>query len=360
MPIKYTARDLIRELAKVTIFSLAKIVPKQKNLWVFGAWKGGKYSDNSKYLFEYVSRNHPEIDVLWVTNNKLAHALVKQSGGKVAYFGSLRATWACMRAGVAITCVDAAHDLPSYTISAKTRRVQLWHGLGPKAYHLAKMSQRDLEAVGQMDIVSKIINKLVLLYAYLLTWRWYNGINWLPYNLMPSQDLVVTTSALGQQKMTQVFGGLAKQIEILGYPRHDHLMSGGHKQSGKSKRIKVLYAPTHRTESQGTGIKQVEELSEALKKYPQIELLVKLHDLAKDKVENVQLLSEGDIAQDICTLLPQIDVLITDYSSIYTDFITRSTIVFTPLTYTTDNTKDFYDTIPLHTQKPRAGKIQLA
>ena len=31
-------------------FSLTRFVRKEKNLWLFGAWHGEKYSDNSKYL----------------------------------------------------------------------------------------------------------------------------------------------------------------------------------------------------------------------------------------------------------------------------------------------------------------------
>ncbi len=349
MPIKYVALDLFTELAKLTIFSLAKIVPKQKNLWVFGAWKGEKYSDNSKYLFEYVCTHCPEIQPIWVTRNELAHELVKGKGYPVAYFGSLYATWKCMRAGVAIACVDLSQDLPAYAISTKTKRVQLWHGLGPKGYRFTNMNLLAEQGVRDMDSFSKVINKLVLIFAWIVSGKWYNGIKWLPYNLMLNQDLVVTTSELGVEKMQSVFGKQATRIEILGYPRHDALIRAADRKADQT--IKVLYAPTHRTESQGIAIKMAKELYTALKKYPQIELLVKLHDLAKDNVENVQLLCERDIAQDIYTLLPQVDVLITDYSSIYTDYLLLNRpIIFTPfdLADYRDNDQGFfmdYDTV---------------
>ena len=31
------------------------------DVWVFGAWGGRAYADNSRYLFEWVRANHPEI-----------------------------------------------------------------------------------------------------------------------------------------------------------------------------------------------------------------------------------------------------------------------------------------------------------
>lgn len=332
MKVEYGLSDLLRAWQQLNIFSLAKIVPKQKSLWVFGAWKGERYSDNSKYLFEYVKANHPEITSLWITKNKLAYELVRQHGYQAAFFGSWRATWACMRASVAISCVDLNRDLPGYAISAKTKLIQLWHGLGPKAYKLRRMSEREKIAVEQMGFASRVINKLALIYGYILNHQWYNGIKWLPYKLMPSYDLVVTTSKMGVDKMNQVFGKRAKRVEILGYPRHDHLVNDGDQHGDANKRIKVLYAPTHRSESGACAIKQAEELKRALSEYPEIDLVVKFHDLTNpSEGAGLHILDEREIEQDIYTILPTIDVLITDYSSIYTDFLLLDRpIIFIP------------------------------
>ncbi len=334
----YSLKDLFRELCNLTIYQLAKVVPKQKNLWVFGAWKGKKYSDNSKYLFEFVTKNHREIEVIWLTKNKLAYQLMHEKGKPVRYFGSIGATWKCMRANVAITCVDGVMDLPAYAISPQTKRVQLWHGLGPKGYSFAKMNERNEQAVKSMNLVSKVINKIVLLYGYLILGKWYNGIKWLPYYLMPKQDLVVTTSQLGLEKMQQVFGEMASKIEMLGYPRHDNLVGVAKKET--SRDIRVFYAPTHRSESQGEVIVDIQELYQALKSHPKIKFITKLHDLAEvaneniemlKKLPNFELLTEKQIAQDVYTVLPMMDLLITDYSSIYTDFLLlKRPIIFVP------------------------------
>ena len=37
------------------IRTVAGIIPKKKNLWLFGAWEGQLYADNAKYMFEYVN-----------------------------------------------------------------------------------------------------------------------------------------------------------------------------------------------------------------------------------------------------------------------------------------------------------------
>lgn len=39
------------------------LLPKNRNLWVFGSWLGEEYTDNSKYLFEYVCKNENQMRV---------------------------------------------------------------------------------------------------------------------------------------------------------------------------------------------------------------------------------------------------------------------------------------------------------
>jgi CDP-glycerol glycerophosphotransferase (TagB/SpsB family) len=370
MAIKYTIIDLFREILRLTIYSIAKVIPKQKNLWIFGAWKGEKYSDNSKYLFEFVAKNNPEIEVVWMTQNKAAYTLVKQAGYPVVYFGSIKAIWKCMRAEIAITCVDAVTDLPSYALSGQTRRVQLWHGLGPKGYRFTNTNSRTEVAVKNMSLVSKIINKIVLSYGYILCGTWYNGIKWLPYYLIPKQDLVVTTSPLGKEKMQHVFGELSSRIEILGYPRHDSLVSVTKKEMGHA--VRVFYAPTHRSESQGEVLVKIDELYQALREHPKVTFITKLHDLAVvenekldllRKLPNFELLTETQIAQDVYTILPTMDILITDYSSIYTDFLLlKRPIIFVPFDKTEykNNDQGFFMDYDQITPGPKAKNWQEA
>ncbi|MGD9488985.1 MAG: CDP-glycerol glycerophosphotransferase family protein [Calditrichaceae bacterium] len=45
-------------------------VPRNKNLWIFGAWFGERYSDNSRYVFEYINKNEPSIKAVWLSRKK--------------------------------------------------------------------------------------------------------------------------------------------------------------------------------------------------------------------------------------------------------------------------------------------------
>ena len=47
----------IHKIMAASIYAISCLIPKSKNLWIFGAWRGQLYADNSKYLFEYVAEN---------------------------------------------------------------------------------------------------------------------------------------------------------------------------------------------------------------------------------------------------------------------------------------------------------------
>jgi CDP-glycerol glycerophosphotransferase (TagB/SpsB family) len=50
------------------IFRVLKVLSiRNRKLWVFGCWKGMKYDDNSKFLFEYVNHHYPKIRCVWLT-----------------------------------------------------------------------------------------------------------------------------------------------------------------------------------------------------------------------------------------------------------------------------------------------------
>lgn len=53
-------------------FNICKIIPKNKKIWIFGAWQGDKYSDNSRYFYEYLMKKNldKELKIIWITCNK--------------------------------------------------------------------------------------------------------------------------------------------------------------------------------------------------------------------------------------------------------------------------------------------------
>ena len=126
--------SLIRKIKKfltytsmLPLYWLSYLIPKDKNLWVFGAWFGERYADNSKYLFEYVNKYHPEIKAVWLTRNQNTYDLIKKKGYKVYKINSLGGIYYSLRAKVGIISVGLK-DINMY-LTGNMQIVQLWHGI---------------------------------------------------------------------------------------------------------------------------------------------------------------------------------------------------------------------------------------
>lgn len=76
---------MIRKIGKlfyyfvnVPLYWLSKLIPKDEKIWIFGAWFGQKYSDNSKYLFEYVNESCNDIKAVWIIDSEEHLKLLKE------------------------------------------------------------------------------------------------------------------------------------------------------------------------------------------------------------------------------------------------------------------------------------------
>lgn len=107
---------------------ITAVVPKKKNRWIFGSWKGKNYSDNSRALFEYTQQNHPEIDSVWVSKNLEVYKEVTALGYKTINYNTLKGKLFVMSAKVSVQ-TESNKDTGKYKISG-TKVIQLWHGLG--------------------------------------------------------------------------------------------------------------------------------------------------------------------------------------------------------------------------------------
>ena len=82
-------------------YNWMKAFPGKRNssLWLFSSWEGQKYADNSRYLFEYMLANHPEITCIWQTRNQAVFDSLKRQNKPVQMIGTLEATKAQKEAG---------------------------------------------------------------------------------------------------------------------------------------------------------------------------------------------------------------------------------------------------------------------
>ena len=296
------------------IWWLGRLVPRKKNLWIFGAWYGKKYSDNSKYLYEYVLEHHPEIDAIWITKSTDVFSRLKSEGKKVYLSNSLGGSFSCLFAKYAFLTSGVVDVNPLCLNGCK--QIWLWHGM-------------PLKKIGYCDDLSNGITKVKSLLISLL--NPYHKLN--PYCTLTSADFFTPF-------LMEAFRIPEDKIWRTGLPRCDAFFNNGReiyvdrlKEKYPSAKI-MLYLPTFRMSSRMDGMPFVPFVSDFgfneqefidFLEQENIVFLYKPHFVDSAVKINIniprfQLLSDGDFS-DLYVLLNNVDGLITDYSSVYFDFL---------------------------------------
>lgn len=329
---------------------LSMIFPKDKSIWVFGAWFGQRYSDNSRYLFEYVCMNKPEIRAVWLTRNRKIADGIERTGREVYTVNSLKGFWVALRAASVFISSDMIDINPAACNGAL--KVQIWHGIPLKKIGL------DYKIPGTPDYP---------FYLRILKKIWWK--------MFYRYDLVISSSPIVSERFATAFGVRKERILLTGYPRNDVILSGNTPRVDAFEELRtrwnadkvVFYAPTFRGQ-RGDGRDlfcglDMQKLKKSLISH-NAAFFIKLHFVQRDQTTlsnseinqyHMHLFSEEE-APDINYLLPHTDLLITDYSSVYFDYLLLNRpIIFTPFDIENYNTLDreFYEDYDQATPGPK-------
>lgn len=132
---------LLYLLTNIGVSILNIFIHRDKQVWLFGAWMGNRFSDNPRYLFQYVNENKDTLSikkVIWVTRSAQVYSLLEEAGYNVYLCGTLKSFYWHIKAGVHVVC-----DIPNKTavysgdidglLSWGATKLQTWHGVGIKA-----------------------------------------------------------------------------------------------------------------------------------------------------------------------------------------------------------------------------------
>jgi len=298
------------------LWLLQLLIPRKKNIWIFGAWNGDRYSDNSKYLYEYVLKNHPEIRAIWITKNK---SLFSRIAGEAYLLHSLKSVYYTAIAGH-VFVTSGKKDINSlFTNGAKM--VHLWHGNPIK-----KIGLDDSYSPANSFTYSKIVK------------------NFFPAYYEFNYDYVIANSDYFAKIFSSAFGVTSEQILTTGCPRNDTFFSKTPSAFNSSLRKKfgdskiVYYLPTFRSHKNVSSLFNLpsydSEKVNAFLKEKNLVLVNKGHYVDNkltnnNTAERIINLSDNDIQEDICFILKDADALITDYSGTYFDYLlTERPIIF--------------------------------
>lgn len=287
---------------------------KERNLWVMGEWFGERCCDNCMYLANYVANNHPEVHIVWITcadsfKSKLSPRI------NICRMDSGEALNALKRASVVIMN-QGREDLTSNKYShyySGALAINLWHGVAWKKISLdAPISKFDHIYIG----------------CFL--------------NLFVS-NIYLSTSEGFSDILLSAFSTDRRNIIKSGYPRNSIFYSPDKLRNSK-KDIKTLlgnrglkvststkivtYMPTFRdrTESQFSfhDITENQKLLSVLEEHDAVVIQKSHFVTTRRKTENSQSRRNRIVQIDEYNsqeLLAASDVLITDYSSCFFDFL---------------------------------------
>lgn len=286
--------------------------------WVFGADYGNMYREGSKYLLEYMLREHPEYKCTFITKNKNVYNTLKNNGIPCEMNLSIRGICTIARAECIFT-TQTTSDLHFAYKKEGRKFYYLVHGMP------LKIAQR---ALSQMQIWHKWHKKRNILLKVKDKLSGYLNAGY----TMDDVSFVSSTSDFLVPYMQKDFGE-SMRVKVLGMPRNDALFQSERMAkerwiNGLEGKLVITYMPTHRAYGLGevTPTPFVKRPDvQAWMKENNVVLLMKNHPNMIPKLKDVK---DMEVIKDITKLRldPQVclyhsDAIITDFSSVWMDYL---------------------------------------
>lgn len=297
---------LIGAALRLGLFVLSFLTPRDEALWVFGSNGGEAFSDNSKYLYRYTAAEREHIRPVWLSRSEAVVEELREEGYEAYRTESLRGMWINLRAGTAFV----SHGMPDVNrwCSGGARTVVLWHGIALKRIGWDGYKRQQLGEKIKGHLKEKLFDRY----------------DWL---VVPSEAMI--------EPFSSAFHVSPDRILPLGYPRNDALTgtlpAGLEPPADDYEEFRelheegttILYAPTKHSET-GRRVAdhlRLAELDDWLAERD-AHLLLKPHPAEPiDLGGGFSRIVEVPQGLDVYPLLEHADVLLTDYSSLYFDYL---------------------------------------
>lgn len=333
------------QLLLLPIYWLSFLFPRDKHIWLFGSTFGRRFADNPRYLYLYVSQHSDRSSAkvqesieewkrqghtwaedahcktlrpIWISHNKEIVQFLNENGYEAYYYHSLRGIWYCLRGGIYL--FDNYSKDISFWLSGGAVKFNMWHGVGNKCINYDN----------QHDKIRHPKN-------------WWECFRYFPRRLSDEKPshYILATSPMMSKIFARAFQVPENHVIDAGYPRNDILFENTTIQNlylpveqevvqaihaWKAQGKKILgYFPTFRpSETKFFTVCDLGQFNAYLEQNHLV-LVCKLHPKSQCKemfrridYPNIYLVP-SDV--DVNGFLGKIDLLIADYSSVYSDYM---------------------------------------
>lgn len=303
----------MKKIINYVLYIVNTVTPKKSNKITFCSYPD--YSDNSKALFEYIRKNYVDkFELVWIAEDETMVRRLNELGISTFRKNSIRGILNIITSKYLVTTHNEC-------ISIKSKNqiyISLWHGMPLK--NMAFMEAKGNIKGNTLKRQEKESKKI---------------------------DFLISTSKIMKLAMSSCFFIDPRKVITLGQPRNDYLFKKENKLKylfgdvnlKEYKKI-ILYAPTFKSGKGRTdGISSNNKLID-LKNYDEDELIrflkkenyllvLKLHPFEEKNLKHIEskyikILKNNEMKIKLISLneiLNSIDLLITDYSSIYFDYL---------------------------------------
>ena len=304
-------RDMIMHGFSYLLALLAWIIPKKKDLVLFGAFNGTYFGDNTGILFQFILKKHPELRVIWLTNSSTVIQEVKQLGGEAYKRRSLQGIFLSLICPVYLTSHSIKDVLMFVPIKKRPKHIYLHHGIPLRKGWL------DLKNAPKSAIRST-------------------------YEKIRATNFMIAPSEFAAQQQNKLIPIGIDKFKITGLPRNDVFLDTSLDLDAVKKKLaldtfqkRILYAPTWRPWGAtrffpfpDTDLPMIHRFLEE----QNMSIILRPHHIDLNKMENQAFwetikgmahfkLIDHNTFQDVNILCRISDALITDYSSLYYDYL---------------------------------------
>ena len=333
------------QLLLLPIYWLSFLFPRDKHIWLFGSTFGRRFADNPRYLYLYASQhsdraseqvktgiedwkkaghaftedeNCKGIRPIWISHDKGIVSFLNENGYEAYDYHSLKGIWYALR-GKVYLFDNYSKDI-NFWLSGGAVKINLWHGVGNKCINYDN----------KHDKVRHPKNG-------------WERIKYFPRRLSDEKPshYILTTSPVMSEIFARAFQVPESHVIEAGYPRNDILFEECGLQNLYQKEEQILiqhieewkiqgktilgYLPTFRpSEAKFFEVCNLVEFNSYLKANNMV-LVCKLHPKsackgAFDKIEYSHIYNVP-AEVDVNCFLGKLDLLIADYSSVYSDYM---------------------------------------